>query len=146
MEFSLKNQDGKFVSLSDFLGKYVIVYVYPKDNTPGCTTEAIEFSELKEEFDKLKTVVLGVSPDSTTSHKNFCKKHDLKIILLSDPDKKLIKELGAWGKKKLYGREYEGVIRSTFVFDREGNLIKQWTSVSPKGHAKEVLEFIASLS
>ena len=139
-DFCLPNQDNIEICLRDFRGKWVIVYFYPKDNTPGCTTEAKEFSELLEEFEKENAVIIGISPDSPKRHCNFIQKHNLKIILLSDEEKKVIKEFGAWGKKKVCGRECEGVIRSTFIINPNGEIVKEYKKVKAKGHAKQVLE------
>ncbi|EDM23501.1 thioredoxin-dependent thiol peroxidase [Caminibacter mediatlanticus] len=144
-DFCLPNQDGVEICLRDLKGKWVILYFYPKDNTPGCTTEAKEFSELIDEFEKLGAVVIGVSPDSPKKHCNFIEKHGLKITLLSDEEKKVLKEYGAWGKKKNYGREYEGVIRSTFIIDPEGNIVKEFRNVRAKDHATKVLEELKKL-
>ncbi|ASI98991.1 peroxiredoxin [Thermococcus celer] len=135
------DEDGNEVSLGDvILGKWTVLYVYPKDNTPGCTTEAKEFTELLPEFEKLGFQVIGVSKDSVKSHARFKEKHGLKVKLLSDPGAELIKALGAWGKKKRYGREYEGVMRSTFIFNPEGELVWKKINVRAKGHAAKVLE------
>lgn len=135
------DEEGNEVSLGDvILGKWTVLYVYPKDNTPGCTTEAKEFTELLPEFEKLGFQVIGVSKDSVKSHARFKEKHGLKVKLLSDPGAELIKALGAWGKKKRYGREYEGVIRSTFIFNPEGELVWKKINVRAKGHAAKVLE------
>ena len=114
-DFTLLNSNSEKIKLSDFKGKRVILYFYPRDNTSGCTKEAVEFSELIKEFEDNNTVILGVSPDSVASHKKFEEKHNLKIILLSDPEKKVLEKYGAWQLKKLYGREYMGVVRSTYV-------------------------------
>ena len=128
----------KDVTLSDFRGKYVILYFYPKDNTPGCTTEAIGFTGILPEFQKLDAEILGVSPDSPESHAKFIDKKNLKVTLLSDPEKKVLKAYGAWGKKKFRGKEYVGVIRSTFLIDPEGRIVHIWPKVSVKGHPEEV--------
>ncbi|AJC86855.1 thioredoxin-dependent thiol peroxidase [Campylobacter sp. RM16704] len=138
--FELLNQDGVKISLSDFLGKKIILYFYPKDNTPGCTTQACEFSQNYEEFLKQNTVVIGISPDSIKSHENFIKKYDLKHILLSDGEKEICKLYGAWGLKKNYGKEYEGLIRSTFIVDENGNIVKIYKNVKAKDHAFKVLK------
>ena len=138
--FCLSNKDNIKLCLRDFIGKWTILYFYTKDNTPGCTTKAKEFSELLEEFEKENAVVIGISPDSPKKHCNFIQKHNLKIILLSDEEKKVIKEFGAWGKKKAYGKEYEGVIRSTFIINPNGEIVKEYKKVKAKGHAKQVLE------
>jgi peroxiredoxin Q/BCP len=140
IDFCLPNQDEVEICLRDLKGKWIILYFYPKDNTPGCTTEAKEFSELLDEFEKEGAIVIGVSPDSPKRHCNFIEKHDLKVTLLSDEEKKVLKAYDAWGKKKMYGKEYEGVIRSTFIIDPEGNIVKEYKKVKAKGHAKTVLE------
>jgi peroxiredoxin Q/BCP len=139
-EFCLPNQDGVEICLRDLLGRWIVLYFYPKDNTPGCTTEAKEFSELIDEFEKLGAIVIGISPDSPKRHSNFIQKHNLKITLLSDENKEVLKAYGAWGKKKMYGKEYEGVIRSTFIISPDGEIVKEFKNVKAKGHAKKVLE------
>ncbi|OGI64152.1 hypothetical protein A2642_00290 [Candidatus Nomurabacteria bacterium RIFCSPHIGHO2_01_FULL_39_10] len=138
--FTLVNQDGKKVSLTDFKGKKVVLYFYPKDNTPGCTIEGIEFTSVLPEFKKLGVEVVGVSPDSVKSHCNFISKQKLGVTLLSDESKKVLCAYGVWGKKKFMGREYMGVLRTTFLIDGRGKIIHIWRNVSVKGHAKEVLE------
>lgn len=143
--FSLDNQDEKKVSLKDFAGRWVVLYFYPKDDTPGCTTEACEFTNEFSQFEQLNAVVLGVSPDSPASHRQFIEKHNLKITLLSDPDRKVIETYGAWGMKKLSGREILGVIRSTVLIDPEGKIGYHWPNVTPAGHAEEVREKLAEL-
>ncbi|NJE47632.1 peroxiredoxin [Thermococcus sp. GR7] len=141
LEVRVFSEDGKEVQLKDIvLGRWTVLYVYPKDNTPGCTTEAKEFTELLPEFEKLGFQVIGVSKDSVNSHRKFKEKHGLKIKLLSDPSAELIKALGAWGKKKRYGKEYEGVIRSTFILDPQGEIVWKKINVRAKGHAAKVLE------
>ncbi|HEC1757819.1 TPA: thioredoxin-dependent thiol peroxidase [Campylobacter lari] len=138
--FELLNQDGVKISLSDFLGKKIVLYFYPKDNTPGCTTQACEFSQNYEDFLGQNTVIIGISPDSVKSHENFIKKYDLKHTLLSDSEKEICKLYGAWGLKKNYGKEYEGLIRSTFVINEEGNIKKIYKNVKAKDHAFKVLK------
>ncbi len=128
-DFTLKDANGRDVSLSDFKGSWVVLYFYPKDNTSGCTKEAIDFSSLLPEFQKLGAKVIGISPDSEKSHEKFIEKHDLKVLLLSDPSKEVLKAYGAWGKKKNYGREYEGVIRSTFLINPQREIVKSWKNV-----------------
>jgi len=144
-DFCLPNQDGVEICLRDLKGKWIVLYFYPKDNTPGCTTEAKEFSELIDEFEDLGAIVIGVSPDSPKRHCNFIEKHNLKVTLLSDEEKKVLKAYGAWGKKKVCGRECEGVIRSTFIIDPEGNIVKEYKKVRAKGHAAKVLEDLKKL-
>ncbi len=139
-DFCLPNQDGIEICLRDLKGKWIILYFYPKDNTPGCTTEAKEFSELLDEFEKLGAIIIGISPDSVKKHCNFIEKHNLKITLLSDEEKKVLKAYGAWGIKKMYGKEYEGVIRSTFIINPDGEIVKEYKKVKAKGHASKVLD------
>ncbi len=137
-DFLLENQAGEKISLKQFEGKWVILYFYPKDNTSGCTVEAVEFTALKEELEKLNVVILGVSPDSAKSHLNFIGKKELGITLLSDPDHQVIETYGAWQLKKNYGREYYGVVRSTVLIDPEGKIAYVWPKVKAKGHAEAV--------
>ncbi|WP_139470849.1 thioredoxin-dependent thiol peroxidase [Campylobacter armoricus] len=138
--FELLNQDSVKISLSDFLGKKIILYFYPKDNTPGCTTESCEFSQNYENFLEQNAVIIGISPDSVKSHENFIKKYDLKHTLLSDSEKEICKLYGVWGLKKNYGKEYKGLIRSTFVIDENGNITKIYKNVKVKDHATRVLK------
>ncbi len=127
--FTLPDQDGNKVGLNDFHGKWVILYAYPKDNTSGCTNEALDFTSLLKDLAKLDAVVLGLSPDSVESHRTFIDKHKLGVTLLADPEKKVIRKYGAWGLKKNYGREFEGLIRSTFLIDPRGRLAESWSNV-----------------
>ena len=138
-EFEALNQDGVKVALKDFIGKNVVLYFYPKDNTPGCTTEACEFSANYDQFIKNDTVIIGVSPDSVKSHAGFIAKQNLKHILLSDEDKEISKLYGVWQVKKNYGKEYLGIVRSTFVIGKDGKIVKIYKSVKAKGHAAKVL-------
>nr|WP_210328655.1 thioredoxin-dependent thiol peroxidase [Campylobacter sp. 2018MI34] len=138
--FELLNQDGIKISLKDFIGKKVILYFYPKDNTPGCTMEACDFSGDYEKFSEKNAAIIGISPDSVKSHTNFIQKYNLKHILLSDSEKEVSKMYGAWGLKKNYGKEYEGIIRSTFVIDEKGKIIKIYKNVKAKNHAQKVFE------
>ncbi len=144
-KFCLPNQDETEICLRDLSGKWVVLYFYPKDNTPGCTTEACDFTNELEEFEELDAVILGVSPDSPKKHRNFIEKKDLKITLLSDEDKSVLKAYGAWGLKKNYGREYEGVIRSTFIINPEGEIAHEWRNVRVKGHVEKVKEKLKEL-
>jgi peroxiredoxin Q/BCP len=144
-EFCLPNQDETEICLRDLSGKWVVLYFYPKDNTPGCTTEACDFTNELEEFEELDAVILGVSPDSPKKHRNFIEKKDLKITLLSDEDKNVLKAYGAWGLKKNYGREYEGVIRSTFIINPDGEIAHEWRNVRVKGHVEKVKEKLKEL-
>lgn len=143
--FSLPNQDNAEISLRDFRGSYVVLYFYPKDKTPGCTTEACDFRDSMESLNALGAVVLGVSPDSVKSHQSFIGKESLNFTLLSDTNKEVLKMYGAFGVKKLYGKEYEGVIRSTFLIDPQGKIAHIWKNVKVKGHIKEVREKLEAL-
>ncbi|MBI5179089.1 MAG: peroxiredoxin [Nitrospinae bacterium] len=134
--FTLPDQDGKPVSLRDLAGKWVVLYFYPKDNTPGCTIEGREFTSYLDDFRRIGAEVLGVSPDSEKSHCNFIEKQGLKITLLSDMEKTVIKKYDAWGNK----RGSEGVIRSTFLIAPDGTVARAWEKVKAEGHAEEVLE------
>ncbi len=144
-DFCLPNQDGEEICLRDFRGKWVVLYFYPKDNTPGCTTEALDFTALKEEFEKEGAVILGVSPDSIKRHQNFIAKKNLTITLLSDEDKEVLKKYGIWQLKKNFGKEYMGVVRTTFLIDPDGKIAYIWEKVKVKNHAKEVLEKLKEL-
>ena len=143
--FSLLNQDGKSVSLKDLAGSWVVLYFYPKDDTPGCTTEACEFTESIAQFQDLDAAVLGVSPDSPESHRKFIEKHHLKVQLLSDPGHEAMEAYGAWGVKQLYGKETVGVIRSTVLIDPDGKVARHWAKVKAEGHAEKVREALAEL-
>ena len=144
-EFTLKDANEKEVSLKDFRGKWIVLYFYPKDNTPGCTIEAIDFTALKKEFEKKNAVILGVSKDNCKSHQKFIDGKKLTIMLLSDEDTKVNQKYGVWRLKKFMGREYMGTHRSTFLIDPKGKIAKIWEGVSPDGHAKEVLETLKML-
>ncbi len=137
--FSLPADDGSTVSLKSLAGKNVVLYFYPKDDTPGCTTEGIAFSALKKKFDAAKTVVLGVSKDSIEKHCKFRDKHNLTVRLLSDEDGKMLEAYGVWGEKSLYGRKFMGITRTTFLIDGKGVVRKVWPKVKVNGHAEEVL-------
>ena len=143
-EFTLASNGGKKVSLKDYKGKQrVILYFYPKDDTPGCTVEACEFRDSIKKIEGKDAVVLGVSPDGAASHDKFVEKFKLPFILLSDEDKAVCKEYGVWVKKSMYGREYMGVARTTFVIGKDGKVEKIYEKVKPQGHANEVFEFLA---
>ncbi len=143
--FCLPNQDGKEVCLNSFRGKWVVLYFYPKDNTKGCTQEALDFTSRLDEFESIGAVVLGVSPDSIRSHKRFAERHGLKVTLLSDESKEVLKSYGVWKLKKRYGREYYGVERSTFIIGPDGVIRKVWRNVRVKGHVDEVLSTLKEL-
>lgn len=144
-DFCLPDQTGKNHCLKDFKGKWVILYFYPKDNTSGCTREAIGFSERKKDFKKLGAVIIGISKDSPKSHARFIEKHNLGILLLSDEEHKVIEEFGAWGLKKMYGREYYSTIRSTFIINPEGEIVREWKKVKVNGHVDEVYETLKNI-
>lgn len=138
--FTLPSSTGRSVSLKHFAGKTVILYFYPRDNTPGCTTEAIDFRDAAAELDRKGAVVLGVSRDSIQSHQKFIDKHDLGFLLLSDPEAKVIDKYGAWGEKNNYGKKSLGIIRTTVVIRPDGRVHKVFPKVRVKGHVAQVLE------
>lgn len=144
-DFRLPASNGKNVALSDFKGKKVVIYFYPKDMTPGCTTEACDFRDLNSQFGDDNTAVLGISPDDLKSHDKFIKKHDLPFLLLSDSDHEVAEMFGVWKQKNNFGREYMGIERSTFVVDEAGTLANEWRKVKVKGHVEEVLDFVKSI-
>lgn len=145
--FSLEGNDGKTHSLDDYKGKTVVIYFYPKDNTPGCTKEACGFRDLSAALKKSGTVVLGVSKDSIESHNKFVEKFKLPFILLSDPKTEVMKKYGAFGKKLMYGKEVQGTIRSTVVIDPKGDVIKHWTTVKKaEEHPEAVMDFLKAQS
>lgn len=139
-DFTLPDQNGKKVKLSDLKGKYVVLYFYPKDDTPGCTKEACNFRDSFPKFDKTDAVILGVSPDSVASHKKFAEKYKLQFQLLADEDKKVVEKYGVWKEKSMYGKKYMGVERTTFIIDPEGKIKKIFPKVKVDNHHKEVLE------
>ena len=142
-EFTLNDKDGNPVNLSDFLGKKVVVYFYPKDNTPGCTRQACAFAAAYEGFKSRDVVVIGISKDSVASHLKFAQKHDLPFILLSDPELQAIQAYGVWQEKKLYGKVSMGVVRSTFIIDEQGQIEKVMPKVKPDTNAAEILAYLA---
>jgi peroxiredoxin Q/BCP len=144
--FQATQTDGSTVSLSDFAGQWLVLYFYPKDNTPGCTTEAKDFTALVDDFAALHAQIVGVSPDSLKSHDKFMTKHDLKVTLLSDPEHELAETYGVWGLKKFMGKEYMGIIRSTFLINPEGATAAVWSPVKTKGHAEAVLTKLRELT
>jgi peroxiredoxin Q/BCP len=141
-DFCLPDSDGTPVCLKELKDKWAVLYFYPKDNTSGCTLEAIHFSTHIAAFQKLNAVVLGVSPDSTKSHCNFRDKHDLKVTFLSDPAHEVLQKYGVWVTKKMYGREYMGVERSTFLIDPAGRIAEVWRAVKVQGHVEDVLDVL----
>lgn len=143
--FALESSDGGKVKLSDLAGKVVVLYFYPRDNTPGCTLEAQDFRDALPALKKLGATVLGVSKDSIASHCKFRDKYDLTFPLLSDPDGKVLEAYGAWGDKVMYGKKMKGIIRSTVLIDDKGKVAKHWPKVSVKGHAAEVVEAVKEL-
>jgi peroxiredoxin Q/BCP len=144
-EFCLPNQDDVEICSRDLKGKWVVLYFYPRDNTPGCTTEACEFTEALPDFADLDAIILGVSADSTKKHRNFIEKKDLGITLLSDEDTKMMQEYGVWQLKKNYGKEYMGIVRSTYIIDPEGVVKAVFEKVRVKGHVEKVKETLTEL-
>ncbi len=138
--FTLSDKDGNKVSLSDFLGKKVVLYFYPKDNTPGCTRQACAFASAYDGFKEKKVEVIGISKDSSTSHVKFAEKYGLPFILLSDPELEVIKAYGVWQEKKLYGKSSMGVVRTTFIIDENGVIERVMEKVKPDTNASEILE------
>ena len=142
-EFTLHDKDGNAVSLSDFIGKKVVLYFYPKDNTPGCTRQACAFAAAYEGFKSRDVVVIGISKDSVASHLKFAQKYDLPFILLSDPELQAIQAYGVWQEKKLCGKVSMGVVRTTFIIDEQGNIEKVMPKVKPDTNAAEILAYLA---
>jgi len=138
-DFILPGSHGKDVALKDFIGKNVILYFYPKDNTPGCTTEACSFRDSIAEFEENDTVILGVSKDSLKKHNSFIEKYELPFLLLSDENAGVCEDYGVWQLKKMMGKEYMGIVRSTFLIDKKGEIVKEWRGVKVDGHIQEVL-------
>jgi len=141
-DFTLQDQHGKDVSLSDFLGKKVVLYFYPRDNTPGCTRQACAFGAALAEFEELNTAVIGISKDSVASHVKFAEKYNLPFILISDPDLTAIQAYDVWQEKKLYGKVSMGVVRSTYVIDEKGIIEKVMPKVKPDTNAEEILNYL----
>ena len=144
-EFCLPNQDDIEICLRDLKGKWVVLYFYPRDNTPGCTTEACEFTQAAPDFSELDAVILGVSADSTKKHRNFIEKKELGITLLSDEDTSMMQEYGVWQLKKNYGKEYMGIVRSTYIIDPKGVIKASWEKVRVKEHVAKVKEKLEEL-
>ena len=143
-QFTLLDKNGKLVSLSDFLGKKVVLYFYPKDNTPGCTRQACAFALKNKEIENKNAVVIGISKDSVNSHLNFATKHNLPFVLLSDSDLSAIQAYGVWQEKKLYGKVSMGVVRTTFLIDEQGNIQAVMPKVKPDTNADEILTLLES--
>jgi len=143
-KFELEDSDGNKVKSTDFKGKKHVIYFYPRDFTPGCTTEADEFSRDYKKFKKSGVDVLGISPDDVDSHKKFCKKMGIPYTLLADTNKEVSKKFGVWGKKKFMGREYMGIVRSTFLVNEKGKIFKVYAKVKAAGHSKQVLDDFAN--
>lgn len=143
-DFSLPDQDGKLHSLSDYLGKWIVLYFYPKDDTPGCTKEACNFRDSFHELQKMGVVILGVSKDSVESHKKFADKYQLNFPILSDESLETIKAYEAWGKKKFMGREYDGVHRMTYLINPTGQIEKVYEKVNPLTHANQIIKYLYS--
>ena len=141
-DFTLFDKDGRAVSLSDFRGKRVVLYFYPKDNTPGCTRQACAFAGAYREFEARGIVVIGISRDSVASHQKFAEKHSLPFILLSDPDRIAIEPYGVWQEKKLYGKLSFGIVRTTFIIDEDGTVTHVMKKVKPDTNAAEILEMV----
>ena len=141
--FELRSDAGDTVRLADLRGKTVVLYFYPKDDTSGCTKQACEFRDRWRDVEKAGAVVLGVSPDGVASHAKFKKKYQLPFPLLADPDHAVAERYGAWGEKSMYGRKYFGILRTTFVIDGTGRIVRVFERVKPKGHAAQVLEAVA---
>ncbi len=145
IDFTLSDQNGENITLSNFLGKTIVLYFYPKDNTSGCTKQACAFRDVYDEILDRGGVVIGVSPDGEKSHFNFSTKHDLPFHILSDEDHKIAESYGAWGLKKMYGREYEGIIRTTYIIDKDFSIAKVFPKVRVKDHEQKILEAINEL-
>ncbi len=144
-DFCLEDPDKGEICLRKFIGKWVVLYFYPKDNTKGCTMEALEFTAAEDDFKAMNAVIIGISPDSLNSHSRFKEKHDLSINLLSDTEKKTLEAYGVWQMKKMYGREYMGVLRSTYLIDPEGKIAYKWTGVQVSFHVEAVMNKLKEL-
>ena len=144
-DFSLKDEKGDLIRLSDFTGKPVVLYFYPKDDTPGCTTEACNFRDDYSKFSELGAVILGISPDSEKSHARFAAKHKLPFTLLVDENHKICDLYGVWGSKKFMGRQFEGVLRTTFLISKDGKIVKVFEGVKPTNHSEEVIAALSEI-
>ena len=141
-DFTLQNQEGENISLSDFKGQNVVLYFYPKDMTPGCTTQACDFRDNYDAFKDLNTVIIGISPDPIERHQKFIDKHELPFQLLADIEQEVAKQYDVWKLKKMFGKEFYGIERSTFILDKEGIIQKEYRKVRVKGHIEETLNFV----
>ena len=144
-KFDIPNQDGNMIKLDDLLGKWSVIYFYPRDDTPGCTIEAKEFTELNAKFEEHGASIYGVSPDNEAKHCKFIEKHGLKVELLADTESTMLADYGVWQEKQMYGKTYMGVVRTTYLVNPDGNIAEAWTKVKAKGHAEAVLERLVEL-
>ena len=144
-DFTIPNQDGKSVNLNDLSGKWAVIYFYPRDDTPGCTVEANEFTELYSKFEDNNAVVIGVSPDNEAKHCKFIDKYELRVELLADTEKTMLSDYGVWQEKSMYGKTYMGVVRTTYLINPEGHISEVWTKVKARGHAEVVLNRLIDL-
>ena len=144
-KFAIPNQDGNVIKLDDLLGKWSVIYFYPRDDTPGCTIEAKEFTELSSKFEEQGATIYGVSPDTEAKHCKFIEKHGLKVELLADTESTMLADYGVWQEKQMYGKTYMGVVRTTYLVNPDGNIAEAWTKVKAKGHAEAVLERLVEL-
>ena len=144
-KFDIPNQDRNMIKLDDLLGKWSVIYFYPRDDTPGCTIEAKEFTELSSKFEEHGASIYGVSPDTETKHCKFIEKHGLKVELLADTESTMLADYGVWQEKQMYGKTYMGVVRTTYLVNPDGNIAEAWTKVKAKGHAEAVLERLVEL-
>jgi peroxiredoxin Q/BCP len=144
-DFTLPASSGSSVSLHDYIGKKVVIYFYPQDNTPTCTQESCDFRDYNGKFAELGVEVIGISPDELNAHHKFIAKYELPFLLLSDSDHQVAEKYGVWALKKLYGREYMGIVRSTFLIDEEGYIVKEWSKVRIKNHVQLVLDAVVEL-
>ena len=144
-KFDIPNQDGNMIKLDDLLGKWSVIYFYPRDDTPGCTIEGKEFTELNAKFEEHGASIYGVSPDNEAKHCKFIEKHGLKVELLADTESIMLADYGVWQEKQMYGKTYMGVVRTTYLVNPDGNIAEAWTKVKAKGHAEAVLERLVEL-
>lgn len=145
-DFQLPDENGKLHRLSDYRGKVVVLYFYPKDDTPGCTTEACGFRDTYADYEKVGVTVIGISPDDPKKHQKFKTKYNLPFTLLADTDHAVCELYGVWGRKKFMGKEYDGVFRTTFLIGQDGTILKVFENVKPEGHSQEILRVLSELS